>query len=1223
MGFLRTLGICNFKSYRGEHSFGPFDETKILSILGQNGEGKSNFTDAIAFVFGDKSGSLRARHLRDLCFGGITRDGAVSSNCYVSATCCVSVNEVVVFKRAIVSQGRSCQFSIDGSPVSQKEYLERLCHLGIDGWSQNFIVQQGAVDKMGIMNNIQRTEYFEKVSKSLEFKKDYDELLKNRSEEQSKLTELSMKHGAARRDMLRFKAELRAREQHDKEVQNSEALSIRIRLMEMHDIQRQLQNCDERLTALRDAKNERRIRMGNVKDKDHINVEKNYEHMLKRIKGDISKKMKTKAEIEKRVLTFLQENDMRQQHLNILRRRIGGREQKRERLLEAKSLLNKNLDESRNKSKMLVEIEEVFPADQIAKYNEIKLSLSGGLLGIRIQELEAKKMLLGQTVGRSAITAASIKKHIESYDKKRRDLEVTRVQRENAAAEVANELAELQKEKDEVSRMHKAMTAKKDQLEAMKIIYTAETVDPMKALSAQHKQSKDVVQKLKSRFGSQSVFGRVYELMKPYDFKHMCAFDAAVGDHLNWIVVSNNRVARECSVFLLNNAMSQEVFLPLNKFKMSSQRSLYASDERLYRTLGGCFDIQSEIFYPISSYITEGIALCEDAAEAEHLMSTVEQLDKAVDYLPRRPDWERKLSEVCEEIERYNIEEGKTSEVMYELKQHQVSIRKDVENIINRAVIVEERATTLQKEFDEIENEHQLLIQQSSDNQNQIKSLRDKQNKAAENVFEEFCDKLGIADIGKYEDTRKKIETIRKDLEDLETSTRKLNVEIGLLEGDIASEEKNAADNDAASCQFLEDEVTRYAEIIRSNSAEMNGIDESISKLKEELSTNERRKAEELKQCRRENYNRKNKVEQELADVVKQINATNRDKERFLLLRHDLLNKAARSKLQLPFVSNSESTEHDDQEGRRSGMFNYSLPVLAEERRRRLRAEADAFQLDFRSLPKHYVEATNDATRQGLLNEEKAKLKTSMNKLQKLKVLNSNCQSELEVAQRQLEDLTDHMKAVKARIQSIDGEFVRVQEQRKQRFEDFFNRVNENVLSLYRIVTADESAYAQLTLEDVNEPFAAGIQYACVLPSKTATMFEMMSSGEQSLAALALSLAVHSTLETPLLVLDEVDAALDMRNTDRVYSFLRSTIAKGVQVFVVSHRFEFLYRAEHVLGLYAIEDDADDDDAVEQIRRSTRALSFDATIFPDNDDRAPLSESTIASPNREWSQVSF
>jgi structural maintenance of chromosome 1 len=61
MAHMESLEITDFKSFRGKHIIGPLK--RFTAIIGPNGSGKSNLMDAISFVLGEKTSSLRARKL--------------------------------------------------------------------------------------------------------------------------------------------------------------------------------------------------------------------------------------------------------------------------------------------------------------------------------------------------------------------------------------------------------------------------------------------------------------------------------------------------------------------------------------------------------------------------------------------------------------------------------------------------------------------------------------------------------------------------------------------------------------------------------------------------------------------------------------------------------------------------------------------------------------------------------------------------------------------------------------------------------------------------------------------------------------------------------------------------------------------------------------------------------------------------------------------------------
>lgn len=85
---LKSIEMKNFKSYNGHHTIGPLKN--FTAVIGPNGSGeykaygtyrkissyvyqffsgKSNFMDAISFVMGEKTSSLRVKRLSDLIHG--------------------------------------------------------------------------------------------------------------------------------------------------------------------------------------------------------------------------------------------------------------------------------------------------------------------------------------------------------------------------------------------------------------------------------------------------------------------------------------------------------------------------------------------------------------------------------------------------------------------------------------------------------------------------------------------------------------------------------------------------------------------------------------------------------------------------------------------------------------------------------------------------------------------------------------------------------------------------------------------------------------------------------------------------------------------------------------------------------------------------------------------------------------------------------------------------
>lgn len=106
--------------------------------------------------------------------------------------------------------------------------------------------------------------------------------------------------------------------------------------------------------------------------------------------------------------------------------------------------------------------------------------------------------------------------------------------------------------------------------------------------------------------------------------------------------------------------------------------------------------------------------------------------------------------------------------------------------------------------------------------------------------------------------------------------------------------------------------------------------------------------------------------------------------------------------------------------------------------------------------------------------------------------------------------------------------------------------------------------------EEENE-LSAGIEMELVIPRKKIKGLEMLSGGEKSLVSIAVLFALISVSPPPFLVLDEVDAALDERNTKR-FAELVKDFSKKSQFLIVTHNRATMESSDVLYGVTMEED---------------------------------------------------
>lgn len=99
-----------------------------------------------------------------------------------------------------------------------------------------------------------------------------------------------------------------------------------------------------------------------------------------------------------------------------------------------------------------------------------------------------------------------------------------------------------------------------------------------------------------------------------------------------------------------------------------------------------------------------------------------------------------------------------------------------------------------------------------------------------------------------------------------------------------------------------------------------------------------------------------------------------------------------------------------------------------------------------------------------------------------------------------------------------------------------------------------------------DEPVQAGIEIELSLPKKRINSLDVLSGGEKSLVSIAALFALISVSPPPFLVLDEIDAPLDEKNSER-FAHLIKEFANKVQFIVVTHNRTVMESADVLYGV--------------------------------------------------------
>ncbi|MCL7984002.1 MAG: chromosome segregation protein SMC [marine benthic group bacterium] len=131
-------------------------------------------------------------------------------------------------------------------------------------------------------------------------------------------------------------------------------------------------------------------------------------------------------------------------------------------------------------------------------------------------------------------------------------------------------------------------------------------------------------------------------------------------------------------------------------------------------------------------------------------------------------------------------------------------------------------------------------------------------------------------------------------------------------------------------------------------------------------------------------------------------------------------------------------------------------------------------------------------------------------------------------------------------------------------FEEVFGQVRDNFRRIF--VTLFEGGEADVWLEDPTDPLDSPIEISASPRGKRTQRIHLLSGGERALTALALLFAIYLAKPSPFCVMDEVDAPLDESNIGRFTAMLERF--KGeTQFVVITHNARTIEAADHVYGV--------------------------------------------------------
>jgi chromosome segregation protein len=157
----------------------------------------------------------------------------------------------------------------------------------------------------------------------------------------------------------------------------------------------------------------------------------------------------------------------------------------------------------------------------------------------------------------------------------------------------------------------------------------------------------------------------------------------------------------------------------------------------------------------------------------------------------------------------------------------------------------------------------------------------------------------------------------------------------------------------------------------------------------------------------------------------------------------------------------------------------------------------------------------------------------------------------------QLEDLRATRRDLLTVVRDVDERILEV-------FTSAFHDTAREFEEVFRILFP--GGEGRLTLTDPDDMLTTGIEVEARPPGKKIKRLSLLSGGERSLTAVALLCAIFRARPSPFYVMDEVEAALDDVNLERLLDLLRD-LRKKSQLIVVTHQKRTMEIADALYGV--------------------------------------------------------
>ena len=205
-----------------------------------------------------------------------------------------------------------------------------------------------------------------------------------------------------------------------------------------------------------------------------------------------------------------------------------------------------------------------------------------------------------------------------------------------------------------------------------------------------------------------------------------------------------------------------------------------------------------------------------------------------------------------------------------------------------------------------------------------------------------------------------------------------------------------------------------------------------------------------------------------------------------------------------------------------------------------IKSEEDRIESDLR-ITKEVIKNSIDKVDYSYLDIKNSEviLRNLKNKVDNIDDINLTAEKELEELENKINNILIEEKDLNNAAKKLEKAIEQLNKEARNRIMNTFSSINDTFSDLFKKLFDGGKAYLELI--DSEDPLEAGLELLVSPPGKKLQRISLLSGGEKALASLALIFSTFINKQTPICILDEVDAPLDDFNVERFCSLLKET----------------------------------------------------------------------------------